>query len=776
MELTRRNFLQQAGFALFALGGSEGARSQWDAPNRAASPGDRYLQALAQPPGRKLALLVGIDRYSYSKNLSGCVTDVELQRELLVQRFGFHPSDVLVLTDQQATRENIEIAFIEHLTEQAKEGDIVVFHFSGYGNCVKRVRESAVPDDAPERLVKSLLPSDGLLSTKGEPANNDLLLETLILLTQSLAAQQVALVLDTSFYRTDRLLQGTLRSRSPLIPVAERPNPQELAFQEQLKSLLKLTHKPIGETIPGVMLFAATDRQIAVEAQWEGFSAGLFTYAIAQHLWQVTPASPLYITLARADEQMGRLAPQRPDLASGSSLKPTLLTYFVPPQKSMGAEGVAIAIEENGTAVRLQLAGLPPTVLEYYQPNSRLLLSLERARENASSAATDEAATVQLQIRSRSGLTAQAKVVSEVLPEGVPLQVGLLARELIRVLPHNLGLTVALATDLERIERVDATSAFSNIAAVSSVAIAGEQAADCLFGRGRKSTALPVLPEEAIANSTPEVSPRGYELFSRGNIPIPNTAGSPDEAIKSGVQRLIPKLETLLAAKLWRLTLNEGSSRLGVRATLATLDPHPQILIDRAALRSGRIPQLDAPPPLGDLAVSNSWLPAIAPRSRIQYTIENYSDRALYLMLLGLEADGNAIALYPAASEDNSSNLQPTIVEPGAKLTLPHSNARDWTISEAPGLAEIYLICSLAPFAKTLQAISAFPYPQFAGERLQVVRNPLEVAEALLQDLHDASAVAPELMGSATDVYAFDVNAWATFSFVYRVVESRAQL
>jgi hypothetical protein len=56
------------------------------------------------------------------------------------------------------------------------------------------------------------------------------------------------------------------------------------------------------------------------------------------------------------------------------------------------------------------------------------------------------------------------------------------------------------------------------------------------------------------------------------------------------------------------------------------------------------------------------------------------------------------------------------------------------------------------------------------GERIGDLFNPLEVARSVLQDLHNASAVAPELIGTTSDSYALDVNAWATLSFIYQVV------
>ena len=122
--MKRRGFLQQAGWILAALGTSEAGF---------AALGNRATQVLAQPTQRKLALLVGIDRYvdaAYGNNgvpLSGCTTDVELQRELLIHRFGFQASDILTLTNTRATRSQIETAFITHLREQAKPGDVVVF-------------------------------------------------------------------------------------------------------------------------------------------------------------------------------------------------------------------------------------------------------------------------------------------------------------------------------------------------------------------------------------------------------------------------------------------------------------------------------------------------------------------------------------------------------------------------------------------------------------------------------------------------------------------------
>ncbi|NJO21407.1 MAG: hypothetical protein HC838_17120 [Spirulinaceae cyanobacterium RM2_2_10] len=199
---------------------------------------------------------------------------------------------------------------------------------------------------------------------------------------------------------------------------------------------------------------------------------------------------------------------------------------------------MVIAIEEDGTAARVQLAGLPAPVLEYYSINSRFLVGAADSGD-ANALALD---CPQVQFRGRDGLVARVRLAADT-PADSRLTPGCLVQELVRVLPRQVGLVVALDAALGRIERVDATSAFANVEAVDSVATAGEQNADCLFGRA-------TTEDNEILS--------GYGLFSVGRLNLPSTLGAADEAIKSAVTRLAPRLETLRAVKLLRLTLNEG--------------------------------------------------------------------------------------------------------------------------------------------------------------------------------------------------------------------------
>jgi Caspase domain len=127
--IKRRHFLQFAGSTLGAITLSQSNFTQQ---------ANRYAQVIAQNTPRKLALLVGVNSYpSGIPSLQGCLSDVEMQYELLVHRFGFNPKDIVVITDEadlKPTRQNILDQFQTHLIDQAKPGDVVVFHFSGHGS------------------------------------------------------------------------------------------------------------------------------------------------------------------------------------------------------------------------------------------------------------------------------------------------------------------------------------------------------------------------------------------------------------------------------------------------------------------------------------------------------------------------------------------------------------------------------------------------------------------------------------------------------------------
>jgi hypothetical protein len=191
-HISRRHFLQFATATLATLGLH---------PLVFQRQAQRYGQVLAQNTPRKLALLVGINRYP-SRPLKGCVNDTELQRELLIYRFGFNPKDIYTLLDEKATRDGILTAFEEHLIKQAKPGDVVVYHYSGHGSRIFDPDPIFREVGNPQQLNGSFVPVDATLPVgypeKGGPVK-DIMGHTLFLLMSALQTENVTAVLDSCF-------------------------------------------------------------------------------------------------------------------------------------------------------------------------------------------------------------------------------------------------------------------------------------------------------------------------------------------------------------------------------------------------------------------------------------------------------------------------------------------------------------------------------------------------------------------------------------------------
>ncbi|HEY9888889.1 MAG TPA: caspase family protein, partial [Candidatus Obscuribacterales bacterium] len=168
MTLGRREFLQRLSAALTALGMTDLSLTGY---------ANTYQRALAEGT-RCLALLIGINEYAPATwqsapaldkgwALAGAVTDVELQQELLINRFGVRAADMVTLTDEQATGAGILAAVQGHLLAQAQPGDTVMLHFSGLGSRVQVAGQ-------PQRLaLPTLVAADSGLPTAIAPTLQD---------------------------------------------------------------------------------------------------------------------------------------------------------------------------------------------------------------------------------------------------------------------------------------------------------------------------------------------------------------------------------------------------------------------------------------------------------------------------------------------------------------------------------------------------------------------------------------------------------------------------
>jgi len=112
----------------------------------------------------KKALLVGINDYKGVSDLRGCVNDVLDMHFTLRSLFGFETPEVRVLTDSRATKEGI-IHRLKWLVDGAKEGDFLVFHFSGHGSQIRDRDQDELEDQLDELICPYDMDWDGTFIT-----------------------------------------------------------------------------------------------------------------------------------------------------------------------------------------------------------------------------------------------------------------------------------------------------------------------------------------------------------------------------------------------------------------------------------------------------------------------------------------------------------------------------------------------------------------------------------------------------------------------------------
>ncbi|WWC85156.1 uncharacterized protein L201_000013 [Kwoniella dendrophila CBS 6074] len=88
--------------------------------------------------GTRKALLIGINYFGTSAELSGCINDVHNVQKFICERYGYRPADIVILTDDSndprtmPTRDNI-IKGMKWLVQGAQRDDALFLHYSGHG-------------------------------------------------------------------------------------------------------------------------------------------------------------------------------------------------------------------------------------------------------------------------------------------------------------------------------------------------------------------------------------------------------------------------------------------------------------------------------------------------------------------------------------------------------------------------------------------------------------------------------------------------------------------
>jgi hypothetical protein len=735
MGIARRQFLQAGLTSLIGW--------QFLTRDRVAFAAEQYVRQTTASNQRKRALLIGINQYDAKEEsqnaaattngwlpLHGCVNDVELQKELLIHRFGFAPQDIVTLTDREATRSNIADAISTHLVAQTLPDDLVIVHFSGHGSRLGN--------------YNTLVPVDSGLPQNSENLR-DITEQEWQGWLQAIATDRILNVIDAGFYYPNVSAIGNFRLRSRVGLKNWQPTAESIDNQPQTK--------PISTT-----LRAASGDMLCADAQWSGFSSGAFTYALVQQLWQSTPATTIHVVMSDLATTLDRRALHNDNLTiekqvanmwevEATKQKAIATTTFAEmlPIPDFGSDGVIINSTGDRHTADVYLAGLPIAVLSNYAAGAILNVTAASTSEIASAAETQSVlksipanpqATVQL--KSRNGFNGKVEVLNEhsINPK---LETGQLLQEVMRAISHNVKLAIALDVGLSKIERVDATSAFSTLPNMFGVN-ANEQCADCLFG----------------------VQSASYGLFTVGHTPILGSFGSVGESVGVAIKRLQPFLESLLAAKLIRTTENQAATHLDVRVTLKAMigvDERSVTLASQSAARASLIPANNASNTVRTKPINIG--------DRLECQIENFSDQPLYMRIFCLDPRSKILTPNFIATPYANDGIIPA----SETLTVPYPKApMNWAVSAPKGMVDVYIVISRSPLLQVAKILEASQRQASSLNGLISIPNPLQVAQSLLADLDRAGK--PSDFGNAAnvnDAWMLDMQQWATFSFNYQV-------
>jgi len=637
------------------------------------------------------------------RSLSGCLTDVELQRELLVHRFGFNPSDVLLVSDTsslQPNRKTILEAFENHLIKQAKPGDVVVFHFSGHGSLV--LDPNPIPGFTKDGkgVNGTIVPFDRASNQPDQV--EDIMGRSLFLLMSALPTDLVTVVLDSC--HSGGGTRGNLEFRATPSRYGgnqpANPSSAELEFQKQWMAKLKLTEQDLTEMrrkgiAKGVAIGSAQYDQLAADAPFSGFSAGAFTYLLTRYLWQQTRnegVGSVYVNLQRSTQDVAKNAglTQVPIYATNPESNGQKPVYFLAPT-TPAAEAVVRSV--SGGQIEFWLGGVSSRSLEAADTGSVFTLI------DASGKSLGE-----IEQTSRRGLVGYGKLKQG---QSADVRPGMLMREQVRGVPADLKLRIGLDVSLGQ-DQSSALTALGSIDRVEAVPKIQGTTVDYLLGR--MTTAYLQQAQQQKMTDLPPVGSVG--LFTAGLLPITASFDRANEAIPDAVNRLRPRFKSLLANKILQLAVGgDRSAGLQVTTTIEQKGTQRSVTANTYQFPSG---------------------------SEFQIRLRNNEERNLYMAALVIGSSGTLTVLFPYwdAPEDAA------LVAPGQELLTPQAGDDYQFILRGAGFIEVLTLASTKPLRDMLQALRPIGEARGIASRSAVsLRDdePLSIVGSMLGDLNRSS-------------------------------------
>jgi metacaspase-1 len=245
------------------------------------------------------ALLVGINDYPGTQNdLQGCVNDITNVYDVLVKYFSFLPQEIVMLSNSRARKAAI-LEGLKSLVGGAKEGDTLVFHYSGHGSQVRDTEGDELEDGKDEVLCPYDFDWNGGFIKDDDLAS---------LLSGLKKGVRMEIILDSCHSGTGtreiildrRLLSGRPLAAAAMDPVGlwksghcirprflAPPADVEMRADEIFGRRLPLRRIAQADPMNHVLWAACRSDQFSADAEIGGKPSGAFSYYFCRHLRDV---------------------------------------------------------------------------------------------------------------------------------------------------------------------------------------------------------------------------------------------------------------------------------------------------------------------------------------------------------------------------------------------------------------------------------------------------------------------------------------------------------
>ena len=315
------------------------------------------------------ALLVGINAYQHVRPLKGAVNDIVRFQEVLERDLNFLPRNIRVLTNEQATRENI-LAALDALASDTRAGDTVFWYYSGHGWVQTDVDGDEREFDPDDTLDETLVPYDAVPWPREralEPNPTMIVDDEIGERLSRLAGRRLVVVFDSCHSGTATRSLGeedTTRSLYENYALPATPRTRSL----------KRGHEMMDMDGQAVFLSAASPTQAASDlGEFEGQRHGAFSASLLRAIhragpgWSRTRAWDDLFREAREDLVNQGFASQTPSIAATRGLAKVPVEQFLNPPPAAeiallqaGAFGLELSVNrdrfEDGDVLELAVA------------------------------------------------------------------------------------------------------------------------------------------------------------------------------------------------------------------------------------------------------------------------------------------------------------------------------------------------------------------------------------------------------------------------------------